>query len=746
MSRIPMLSLAVLAIVLIGGVTVSRGATTGPLGILPEPQHVVVGTGTFIVPRSLQIVVPDTERGQWIGRFLAHSMQKEAGVRVAVRKAPSAGAIRLAISPNMNGSSYKLQVTDRGVSISAGTTRGLFWGVQTLRQLMALSRHPGNELSIPEVTISDAPRFRWRGIMLVDGPQRFLSVHALERQISVMSYYKFNVLHLHLSDVGAWHIVLGNYLQGTQAGAPAGDSMARSEQQFYTPVQIQAIVTYARNRNVSIVPEIDMPGHMTAAIRAYPFLACGDNEPLRSAPDGSGPANQAACVGKDSTFRFLETVLDRMSQLFPGKYIHIGTDEVTRWGWNDCANCAALAQQQGVADNEYGLHSYFVRRISQYLARHNRVAIGWDEVLDGGVNPDVVVENWHDEARTAAALRNGNDVIIADGNPLYLSTPLTTLTLRDVYEKSATLFSDPILKEYRKQVLGGEAALWSDQHIDQQLYPRLFAVSEYLWSRRVPAWRPFVAAVVDQEKWLKNQGVNYGHAGVNYRAWIQPNGGGWAISAHPGITGVQVRYTNGDARPTTGSSRLNNELQVKSPGVVSMRAFRDGVAQGSVKKFQFITDLALGQHVTYGIPPDAGYGNNPLQLTNGILGTVDFAGSEWEAWQNDNMDATVDFDHSVSTRSVDVRFLQEPGAGIMLPTWVKVEWSPHGEDWHVIRTVSLQAAQRSRKTLIKTVRVDLPSPVRMRYLRIVAKNYGQRVRGPVHYFAPWIFCDQVIVR
>ncbi|MGH8161323.1 MAG: beta-N-acetylhexosaminidase, partial [Gammaproteobacteria bacterium] len=401
-----------------------------------------------------------------------------------------------------------------------------FWGVQTLRQLLPVDR--GADPTVPAVQIADAPRYPWRGVML-DVARHFYPVSFVKRQIDLMSYYKFDVFHWHLTDDQGWRIQINKYPKLTSVGAWRTEADGKSYGGFYTQAEIREVVAYAKARNVMVVPEIEMPGHSSAAIAAYPDLSCS-GKPI-SVPTTWGVLRNVDCVGKAQTFHFLENVLDEVTKLFPSQYVHIGGDEVPEGVWDDCKACAGLAKANGFQDDEQGLHSYFVGRIEKYLASKDKTLVGWDEILEGGLSPHAIVEVWRGPDEAKKALANGNRIIIA--GPFYMDTPIDRMTLQDLYRTDP--FDNPLYASHPKQVLGGEAPLWSERATprngDARLYPRLLAISEHFWNQAAQHdWNHFLVRARAQEAWLASQHVAYGPENkdiVDYRLIFNPTYERW---------------------------------------------------------------------------------------------------------------------------------------------------------------------------------------------------------------------------
>ncbi|HKT42235.1 MAG TPA: family 20 glycosylhydrolase [Rhodanobacteraceae bacterium] len=724
-------------------------AARAQFNILPRPQHLTQGQGAFELRDGAAIAAPADARGQWVAGFLRDAIQAQTGVELRVVAAPDRGRISLRIDPSVHGDeAYRLDVTRKRVTISAAGERGLFWGVQTFRQLLPLQ----NEVppAIPAVSIEDAPRYAWRGVML-DVSRHFYPVDFIKRQIDLMSYYKFDMFHWHLTDDQGWRIQIKRYPKLTSVGAWRKEADGSRYGGFYTQDEIRDVVQYARQRNVTVVPEIEMPGHSSAAIAAYPELSCS-GKPI-TVPATWGVFRNVDCVGKDATFAFLENVVDEVIALFPSPYVHIGGDEVPEGVWDDCNACAQLAAANGFKDDEQGLHGYFVGRIQKYLASKGKTLIGWDEILEGGVSPDAIVEVWHlpsgayggSNETLKQAFANGNRVVIA--GPFYLDTPIDRMTLEDLYRNDP--FDDPVFTRHPGKVLGGEAPLWSEQATPlngaARLYPRLLAIAEHLWNPARGDWRDFLLRARAQEAWLAARQVAYGPEGkdiVDYHVDFNPAYRRWRIRAARGFDDLRLHYTMDGSEPTAASPSFGDVLDLYAPATITAAPFRGDVQYQASETFNFLPNLALGDPATFATPPASRYDGGPLQLTNGILGSGDIRDGNWDGWQNADMDATIDLQQPTRIHSIEARFLQDPGSWILLPRAVSFEVSDDGKTWTTVQTTPLNPDPNDSQSAVREVTFKAASPLKTRYIRVVATRYGQQVNG----IDTWIFSDEIVVK
>ncbi len=724
-------------------------AARAQFNLVPEPQHVQAGQGVFELHRDARIAAPSDPRAQWIAGFLRDKIEAQTGVKPRVVKSPAYGDILLRIDPAVQGrGAYRLDVTPNQVTITAAGDHGLFWGVQTLRQLLPLQHEVPP--SIRAVHIEDAPRYPWRGVML-DVARHFYPVSFIKQQIDLMSYYKFNVFHWHLTDDQGWRIQIKRYPKLTSVGGFRTEADGQRYGGFYTQKEIRDVVAYAKARNVTVVPEIEMPGHASAAIAAYPELSCS-GKPIK-VPTTWGVFRDVDCVGKDSTYRFLQNVLDEVTRLFPSPYVHIGGDEVPAGVWDDCKTCAKLAQAHGVSNDEQGLHGYFVDRMQKYLASKGKTLVGWDEILEGGLSPDAIVEVWHlpsgayggSDATLKQAFANGNHVLVA--GPFYLDTRIHDMTLEDLYRSNP--FNDPLFAQDPGKVLGGEAPLWSEHATPlngaARLYPRLLAIAEHFWNPSAHDWPGFLLRTRAQEAWLASQHVPYGPEDkdiVDYRVTFNAAYRRWRIRAARGFDDLRLHYTTDGSQPTVQSPSFGDVLDLYAPATLTVAPFRGDEQYQAAQTFAMVPNLALGDPATFATPPAAQYSGGPLQLTNGLLGSTDFRDGSWDGWQGADMDATIDLQRPVEIHSIEVHFLQAAESAIVLPRSVAYQVSNDGKDWATLQTDSLAVDPGDMTTQVRSVQYLLPAPQAARYVRVVAMNYGQPVNG----LQPWLFCDEIIVK
>jgi len=535
------------AMLLGGGESTAAAPSAGPptparqatANVVPAPAQVGAGHGTFTVRERTRVLVPlDPAAAASAQYFVDLVRSRHAGwlevIAGSVARVPQR-AIAFRLEPSLSAAgpeSYQIEVSTQRIVVTAGEARGLFYGAVTLWQLCTASAPVHGSIRLPALRIVDAPRFRWRGLML-DSARHFQSPAFIMRYIDWMALHKLNVLGWHLTDDQGWRLEIGKYPRLTSVGAwrvPAGRAAARDIDPatgrarlyggFYTQDDVRRIVAHAAARNVTIVPEIDMPGHATAAIVAYPQLGVTSHAP-QAVPADWGIYPNLFNV-EESTFDFLEDVLAEVIKLFPGDYIHVGGDEAVKDQWQASARVQERMRELGVA-NEEALQGYFTRRLGEYLRSHGRRLVGWDEILAGGVPADATVMSWRGVQGAIAAAAAGYDAVLSPAPTLYLdnrqgfspSEPPgrgTVETLADVYH------FDPLpgpLAADRRHVLGLQANLWTEhvrteEHAAYMTWPRAAAVAEVAWS---PAerldWADFVQRLPAEFERYRALGIHY---------------------------------------------------------------------------------------------------------------------------------------------------------------------------------------------------------------------------------------------
>ena len=480
------------------------------INVIPEPVSVKSLKSSFVLTSETVIVIDsEDERVISTGQLLSESLSGLYGVSIKVSKVEENQTSTIHIleseaDASLGAEGYKLTVNNNGVKLQ-GPPAGLFYGIQTLLQLIPVEAAGDEKIEIPGCEIADHPRFSWRGFML-DESRHFFGSEAVKRYIDIMAMYKLNVFHWHLTDDQGWRIEIEKYPRLTEIGAwregtgkepwtyfinPATEGKPRYGG-YYTKDEIRDIIEYAADRFITVVPEIELPGHSWAALLAYPELSCS-GVPWKKPDDVPFEFSDPFCAGNDQTFEFFDNVLGEIIDLFPSEYIHIGGDECKKTPWEECEKCQGRMDVEGLSDVEE-LQSYFIKRIEKIVLSKGRRIIGWNEILEGGLAPEATVMSWQGEKGGIEAAAQGHPVVMANNSRLYLNRnqflPEKTadpkaLLIEDVYNYN------PLPEELNEKeaalILGAQACLWSEQLISEeileiQLLPRLTAMAEIVWT------------------------------------------------------------------------------------------------------------------------------------------------------------------------------------------------------------------------------------------------------------------------
>ena len=499
-------------------------ACDGRVRIVPRPAEVEELPGSFRLTSRTPVVITD-EQLRTPAEIFARAVGKLTGTEPAVTAAPEKHAVTLQLQPGYEAEEYLLEVGRQRITVTASTPQAVLHGLRSLQQLVA-----GGE--IPACVVRDKPTFAYRGAML-DVCRHFFPVEDVKTYIDILSLHKINKFHWHLTDDQGWRIEIKKYPLLTQIGSRRAETLVGRYDKnkegvydgkpyggFYTQEEIREIVSYAAERHIEVIPEIEMPGHGLGALTAYPWLGCrGENYEVWTR---WGISKDVFCAGKDSTFEFLQDVLAEVIELFPSKYIHIGGDECPKARWKECPLCQRRMKENGLK-NEEELQSYFMQRIEKWLNGHGRNIIGWDEILQGGISKTATVMSWRGSKGGIAAAKAGNTVIMAPNTHCYLDYRQTRqqefeplgqvkyLPMRQVYALDPY---EQLTPDERKYILGVQGNLWTEyipdfRQVKHMLLPRLAAIAETGWAYDRKDFEDFSRRMRQFRKVYDRAGYNY---------------------------------------------------------------------------------------------------------------------------------------------------------------------------------------------------------------------------------------------
>lgn len=508
------------------------GLSQSPLPLIPHPEVVEMRKGSFILNKETVI---QADAAMFEAQYLQQAIKSQTGLDLKIIPAtvkPNKISLIRSVDSNVSKEGYGMLVTNKNIAIYAENPQGYFYGIQTLMQLLPADKTKKPE--VPCLLITDNPKFSWRGMHL-DCARHFFPVDFVKKYIDYLAMYKFNTFHWHLTDDQGWRIEIKKYPKLTEIGAYRNGSMVGhyNDQKydnkryggFYTQEQIKEVVAYAAQRHITVVPEIEMPGHAVAALAAYPELSCTGG-PFEVGKQW-GVLDDVFCP-KEETFTFLQNVLTEVIALFPSEYIHVGGDECPKTRWKACPHCQGMIKQLNLKD-EHELQSYFVQRIEKFVNGKGRKIIGWDEILEGGLAPNAAVMSWRGTEGGIAAAKQKHYVVMTPVSHNYFDyyqgdpkkEPLSIggfLPIEKVY--SLNPIPAELSKEESKYILGTQANLWTEyietpKHAEYMVFPRMIALSEVAWGTSDPKkYEDFKSRLLQNFKVLDVKGINYSKAVV----------------------------------------------------------------------------------------------------------------------------------------------------------------------------------------------------------------------------------------
>jgi hexosaminidase len=587
---------------LAAALALTGAAAAAPLfPIVPAPANAQAGQGTFTLQNGASVEASAADADT--AAYLVDLFGRTRGLTLRAGPAQAGGIVlRRVDDATLEDEGYRLEVTRSGAVITARTSAGLFYGATSLWQLATADGRTSGAAQIAAAEITDGPRFRWRGLM-IDSARHYQSPQALRRIIDVMALHKLNVLHWHLTDDQGWRLQIKAYPRLTEVGAwrvPAGASdldpatgKPRPYGGFYTQDEARAIVAYAAARHVTVVPEIELPGHASAAVAAYPELGAGVPP---AAPSSDWGVLNTVYSPDERTFTFLTGVLDEVMAIFPSPFIHIGGDEVVKDEWIASPKVQARMRELGLYD-EAALHGYFTSRIGQYLHDHGRRMIGWDEVLEGDLPADAAVMSWRGINGAVIAVRKGHDAVMSAAPWMYFDTRPgdgldeppgrgRVISLRDVYD------FDPMPAELRPEershLIGLQANVWTEHirtedRVEHMLFPRVAAVAETSWS---PAsthdWAGFVRRLQPWSARYARLGVNAASSAFEVRTStkVDPWTHKAVVTLDNQAGAGEIRFTTNGAAPGASSELYTAPIVTNLPAQIRATAFLDGRSLG----------------------------------------------------------------------------------------------------------------------------------------------------------------------
>lgn len=784
------------------------------VNIIPKPHSIVLNKGEFVLTGNIPIFY-DLESGEidsiatsvkFLDEYLKkyYTLWSKSNTKLEASPSQKITLGIAEIEPNISGA-YKLEIKDKIISIRGSNALGIFNGIQTLIQLLPtpnLKPQTSNiKLTIPQLTITDYPRFQYRGMHL-DCSRHFWSVDFVKKYIDYLALHKFNKFHWHLTDDQGWRIEIKKYPKLTSVGGwrngtiigryPGTGNDGLKYGGYYTQEQIKEVVKYAAERYIDVIPEIEMPGHSSAAIAAYPELSCFPNErtiipvhpslasqlqqrlPLtpndtlgrktKLVQETWGVFDDVFCAGQEKTFEFLKDVMDEVLSLFPSKYIHVGGDECPKENWKRCPHCQKRIKDNNLKD-EHELQSYFIQRMEKYLNSKGRILIGWDEILEGGLAPNAVVMSWRGEAGGIEAAKQKHYVIMTPGNPVYFdhsqSENEDSVTIGGYNPVEKVYAYEPIPKELNeeegKYVLGAQANLWTEyikntKKVEYMIFPRMAALSEVLWSKKEEKnWADFEKRLMTQFKRYELWKANYSKAYFDLKATVIPSNQNNEViyslsSKNKGL------YFHGEFlhKYASGFSGKFNPVLFRDTAIVinntgeyvSFLFNNSPIEKATLLKTQsqyFHFNKATGKKITLEKQASKTYpGDGAFTLVNAVQNEKGMAKTkEFLGFSGEDCIATIDLGKEENISFVKVHYLHQPGSWIYQPSAVSISVSNDGIDFS---TVAI-----SNPTIVNNEAInEFLQPVNARFIKVHISNFGTIPSGnPGAGSKAWLFVDEI---
>ena len=746
--------------------------------IIPLPQEIVTSqVNPFILKSGVKILYPEgNEKMQRNAQFLADYLKTATGKDFSIEAGTEGkNAIVLALGSEVeNPESYQLKVTDQGVTITAPTEAGVFYGIQTLRKSLPIAL--GADVALPAVEIKDAPRFGYRGAHF-DVSRHFFTIDEVKTYIDMLALHNMNRLHWHITDDQGWRLEIKKYPKLTEIGSQrSGTVIGRNSGEydntpyggFYTQDELRDMVKYAADLGITIIPEIDLPGHMMAALASYPELGCTGGSYEVSGQWGI--RDDVLCVGKEKTFEFIENVLLEIIDIFPSKYIHIGGDECPKIRWEKCPACQARIQKLGLKDDEHGkaehyLQSYTIERVEKFLNEHGRKIIGWDEILEGGLATNATVMSWRGVAGGVEAAKQGHYAIMTPTAPLYLDyyqsqdTQNEPLAIGGYNPVDMVYNFNPIpeslTEEQAKFILGTQANIWTEyittpEHLEYMILPRLAALSEVQWDQ---------VENKSYDRFLDNIGhifAIYDVMGLNYAKHILEVKGEYSVNETKGCIEATLRtqgnapiyYTLDGSEPTTNSTRYTEPIEIRTENdscALKAIVVREGIETRTlVRPFKF--NKATGHMPRLKDAPSEKYTfGGAGVLTDGIHGDFNYSNGCWLGFIDTPLDATIDLGKTQTISQVKIGSLVQYSEYIFPPTQIKVYATNGDNPMTEIGKLEIPVTQKQDQDGVREYTCEFPA-VPASKIRVVVDTTD---KIPAWHGAKgekgWLFVDEISV-
>ena len=726
---------------------------TADFNIIPQPQQVVAdASAPFVLDDNTVISTQTNSQDMKRNASMLASYIKEAtGISPTIGKfVKGSPAIILSIDKTIsNAEGYKLNANAKQISIAGASAAGVFYGIQTLRKSLPLCSGKATQVTIPAVQIADAPRFAYRGTHL-DVSRHFVTTDSIRQFIDMLALHNINRFHWHLTDDQGWRIeikkyplltAIGSKRAQTVIGHNSGKYDGKPYSGYYTQKEIREIVKYAADRYITIVPEIDLPGHMQAALAAYPELGCTGG-PYK-VWEIWGISDDVLCAGNDKTMKFIDDVLKEVVGLFPSKYIHVGGDECPKVRWKDCPKCQArikalhLEAKDGHSAEER-LQSYVITHATKFLKSLGRNIIGWDEILEGGLAEGATVMSWRGESGGIAAAKQNHDVIMTPNTYLYFDyyQSLDKANEPDAiggYLPLERVYSyEPMPKELTadeaRHIIGVQANIWTEymptfKQMQYMGLPRIAALSEVQWSQpQLKNYTDFSNRLVGLTNIYDRLGYNYAKHLYNVNIHIDTDTKWREIVVHMTTVGdAEIRYTLDGSQPTASSTLYTGAIHLQKSAKIRAAAFRNG-KRSNVSSQDVVFNKATACPVKLLQPTHKNYTyNGGATLTDGLVGDKGFGTGRWLGFSGNDLEAVIDLKKPTNVSSVSLNTCVDKGSWIFDARNIEVSVSNDGINFTTVASHSLPALEKNSADGINTYNLEF-SQTSARYIKVHATS------------------------
>ena len=746
----------------------------GDYGIIPLPQEVsITNGGSFVLTPSTSIIYPEgNDLLKQAGEFLASYIKEATGYAPKVATAKSSKPIHLSIDKSIsNPEGYRLTVTPEGIELAGATEAGVFYGVQTLRKSIPAVAE-GMNIELPAVTINDYPRFAYRGMHL-DVSRHFFPADSVKKYIDILALHNMNTYHWHLTDDQGWRIEIKKYPELTKIGSQrkqtvighnSGEYDGKPYGGFYTQDEIRDVIAYAKERFITIIPEIDLPGHQQAALATYPELGCtgGPYDVWQQ----WGVSEDVICAGNEKSMQFLEDVLSEVIDLFPSEYIHIGGDECPKIRWKTCPKCQARIKAEGIkGDKKHSAEEYLqssvISQMEKFVESKGRHIIGWDEILEGGLAPNATVMSWRGVDGGIEAAKQHHNVIMTPNTYLYFDYYQSTdtenepmaiggyLPLERVYSLEPTA---GIPDEYKKYVIGVQANLWTEyiptfSQVEYMVMPRMAALAEVQWTDpSKKEYQSFLPRLVRMTKLYDRLGYNYAKNIFDIHAEFTTDTENGEVVVDLSTMGDgDIYYTLDGSEPTSASNKYDTPVRIKENATIKAVVVRPA-GNSRVFSEKIIFSKSTAKPVTLRVAPSRGYEfKGGPEMTDGLTGDTNYKTGRWLGFQGKDLDAAIDLKQPVEISQVAFNTNVVKGDWIMGAAGVTVKVSEDGKNFKEVVSKTIPSLKQSDKDGIYPQEVTF-APVKARYVEVIIKSDKLPTWHGGAGNPAYLFVDEIIIQ